>query len=462
MSMDSAASGGYGELLRQSLSAIDTLEAEVDRLRKELDSRPVAGNNEPVAIVGAACRFPGGANDLDSYWRLLENGVDAVTPVPAERRALGGWKHGNQADRHAGLIENVDQFDPRFFGISAREAATMDPQQRLVLEVGWETLENAGYAPGGLAGSSTGVFIGISTSDYSHLARESGAPSDVYVATGNAHNAAAGRLSYLLGLRGPSMAVDTACSSSLVAVHLACLSLRAGDCRMALAGGVNLLLSEQAFECFTAWGMMAPDGKCKTFDAAADGFVRSEGCGLVVLKRLSDAVADGDNIRAVVRGSAVNQDGRSSGLTVPNGPAQEDVIRQALAAARLVPDDIDYLEAHGTGTSLGDPIEAQALAAVLGDGRKPEHPLIVGSVKTNLGHPESAAGVAGLLKVVLSLERERIPAHLHFSQINPKIDWAGLSVEIPSQGRELASRAEAADCRNQFLRLQRHQCARRR
>ena len=344
MSTDRTSSGGYGELLRQSLAAIDSLEAEVGRLRRELASRPSTDAGEPVAIVGAACRFPGGANDLNSYWHLLDNGIDAVAPVPTERRALGGWKSTSGGERYAGLIENLDQFDPKFFGISAREAATMDPQQRLVLEVGWEALENAGHAPGGLGGSATGVFIGLSTSDYAHLIRESGAPADVYVATGNAHNAVAGRLSFLLGLQGPSMAVDTACSSSLVAMHLACLSLRARNCRMALAGGVNVLLSEQPFECFSAWGMMAPDGKCKTFDASADGFVRSEGCGIVVLKRLSDAVADGDNIRAVILGSAVNQDGRSSGLTVPNGPAQEAVIRQALAAAHIEPGDVDYVE----------------------------------------------------------------------------------------------------------------------
>ena len=433
MSVDRTSSGGYGELLRQSLAAIDTLETEVERLRRELASRPTVDASEPIAIVGAACRFPGGVNDLNSYWHLLENGIDAVAPIPASRRVLGGWQSKVEDERSAGLVENLDQFDPRFFGISAREASTMDPQQRLVLEVGWEALENAGHAPGGLVGSSTGVFIGLSTTDYAQLIRESGAPSDVYVATGNAHNAAAGRLSFLLGLQGPSIAIDTACSSSLVAMHLACLSLRARNCRMALAGGVNVLLSEQPFECFTAWGMMAPNGKCKAFDASADGFVRSEGCGIVVLKRLSDALADGDNIRAVIRGSAVNQDGRSSGLTVPNGPAQEAVIRQALEAAKLEPGAIDYVEAHGTGTSLGDPIEAHALGSVLGVGRKPERPLLVGSVKTNLGHLESAAGVAGVLKVVLAMEKERVPAHLHFRQINPKIDWAGAAVEVSSR-----------------------------
>ena len=422
MSAGRPAAGGHGELLRQSLDTINSLEAEVDRLQRELDSRRAADAEEPIALIGAGCRLPGGIDDLDSYWRLLEKGVNAVAMVPPERRALGGWQSGGDSHRvwYAGLVDNLDMLDARFFGISAREAATMDPQQRMVLEVAWEALEKSGYAPGGLAGSATGVFVGLSTSDYAQLIRESGADADVYVATGNAHNAAAGRLSFLLGLRGPSMVIDTACSSSLVAIHVACLSLRARNCDMALAGGVNVVLSEQAFQCFSAWGMVAPDGKCKAFDAAANGFVRSEGCGFVVLKRLSDAVADRDNILAVIRGSAVNQDGRSSGLTVPNGPAQEAVIRQALAAARIAPADIDYVEAFGTGTSLGDPIEAQALANVLGEGRASDNRLVVGSVKTNLGHLESAAGMAGILKVVLAMQHESIPPHLHFPrEINP-------------------------------------------
>jgi acyl transferase domain-containing protein/acyl carrier protein len=434
MSTDRVSSSGHGDLLRQSLAAINSLEAEVARLEQKLEAARAADLDEPVALIGAACRFPGGVNDLDSYWRLLENSVDAVKTVTPERRALGGWKSGDRWQ--AGLLDNIDQFDARFFGISAREAATMDPQQRLVLEVGWQALEDSGHAPGALAGTSTGVFIGLTTSDYGQLIHDGACPPDVYIATGNAHSVTAGRLSFVLGLQGPSIAVDTACSSSLVAVHLACLSLRARNCRMALAGGVNVLLSEQPFEYFYAWGMMSPGGKCKPFDAAADGFVRSEGCGIVVLKRLSDALADGDPIRAIIRGSAVNQDGRSSGLTVPNGPAQQAVIRQALAAARVEPADIGYVESHGTGTSLGDPIEAQALAAALGGGRSAENPLLIGSVKANLGHTESAAGVAGLLKAMLSLERERIPAQVHFRQINPKIDWLGTPVEIPVQTRD--------------------------
>jgi acyl transferase domain-containing protein len=435
MSMDRPASGGHGGLLRQSLDAINSLEAKIERLEREQEASRTVDLHEPIALVGAACRFPGRVNDLDSYWRLLENGADAVTNVPPERSQLVGWKSADRSKWSAGLLDGIDQFDPQFFGISAREASTMDPQQRLVLEAGWGALEDSGYAPGGLAGSSTGVFIGVTTSDYGQLIHDSACSPDVYIATGNAHNAIAGRLSFTLGLQGPSMAVDTACSSSLVAVHLACLSLRASNCRMALAGGVNVLLSEEPFAYFQAWGMMSPDGKCKPFDSAANGFVRSEGCGVVVLKRLSDALADGDHIRAIIRGSAVNQDGRSSGLTVPNGLAQEAVIRQALASAGLEPSEIDYVEAHGTGTALGDPIEAQALAAVLGVGRSTESPLVLGSVKANLGHTESAAGVAGLLKVMLSLEHECIPAQLHFKQKNPQIDWTGTSVEIPVQRR---------------------------
>ncbi len=306
---------------------------------------------------------------------MLRDGVDAVGEVPetrwdaGARARLARASDGKPLVHYAGLLEGLDRFDPKFFGISPREATTMDPQQRLVLEVVWEALERAGQAPDRLAGSATGVFIGITTGDYADLVKAAGpAALDVYMATGNAHNAAAGRVSYVLGLNGPAMAVDTACSSSLVAVHLACQSLRTGESRLALAGGVNVILAPDPFVIFSRWGMMAPDGRCKTFDARADGFVRSEGCGIVALKRLSDAQADGDEILAVIRGSAVNQDGASSGLTVPNGLAQQAVIRQALQAAGVEPADVDYVEAHGTGTALGDPIELEALDAVLGDG----------------------------------------------------------------------------------------------
>jgi acyl transferase domain-containing protein len=414
------------ELLKNAFGAIEQLKAKVRSLE--------SASAEPIAIVGASCRFPGGANSLEEYWSVLDDGRDVVTEIPASRWKTVGYA-GTSPGWHAGIIDNIDGFDPRFFGISAREATTMDPQQRMVLEVAWEALENAGYAPDRLNGSKTGVFLGITGHDYADLLQAVGGLVDVYAATGNANNAAAGRLSFLLGLQGPSLAVDTACSSSLVAIHLACLALRAGDCRVALAGGVNALLAPGPFICFKSWGMMSSDGRCKTFDAAADGFVRGEGCGMIVLKRLSDAQADGDHIMAVIRGSAVNQDGRSSGLTVPNGPAQEEVIRQALAVGKLDPTEIGYVEAHGTGTSLGDPIEAHAIAAVLGAGRGIDNPLVVGSVKTNIGHLESAAGVAGLLKVVLSLQAEKIPAHLNFTEMNPDIDWGDTPVEIPVSGK---------------------------
>ena len=295
--------------------------------------------------------------------------------------AIPGKMHAT----YGGFLDQVDLFDPAFFGISGREADSMDPQQRLLLEVTWEALENAGIAATQLRGSSTGVFVGITTSDYARLAVADGSTDlDIYTATGGALNVAAGRLSYVFGLSGPAMAVDTACSSSLVAVHLACQSLRERECSLALAGGVNVLLTPEPFICFAKWGMMAPDGRCKTFDERADGFVRGEGCGVIALKRLSDALTAKDRVLAVIRGTAVNQDGASSGLTVPNGPAQQAVVRAALKAARLEPHDLDYIEAHGTGTTLGDPIELEALAAVLGKNRRADQPLRVGSVKSQL------------------------------------------------------------------------------
>jgi acyl transferase domain-containing protein/acyl carrier protein len=408
-------------------------------LALDLQSK-LAARTEPLAIVGMGCRFPGGANDPDAYWRLLRDGVDAIGAVPADR-----WDSdalfdpnpdapGKVATRWGGFLEGIDQFDPRFFGISPREASSMDPQQRLLLEVGWEALENSGYAPDQLAETPTGVFVGICNGDYYQMLMDSPTTDvDAYAATGSAHSVASGRLSYLLGLRGPSLSVDTACSSSLVAVHLAAQSLRAGECRMALAGGVNAILSPRTTIALSRARMMAADGRCKAFDAAADGFVRSEGAGFVVLKRVSDARADGDRILALLRGSATNQDGRSNGLTAPNGPSQVAVIRQALADAGVKPADVGYVETHGTGTSLGDPIEAQALGAALGVDRPADRPLIIGSAKTNLGHLESAAGIAGLIKTVLSLQRAQIPRLLHFQQPSRQIPWASLPLEVPTR-----------------------------
>jgi amino acid adenylation domain-containing protein len=392
--------------------------------------------DEPIAIVGLGCRFPG-ADGPDAFWKLLHDGVDAITEAAATRWDVERFydpepgQPGKMYTRWGGFLTDVDQFDAQFFGISPREAARTDPQQRLLLEVTWEALEHAGYAPDGLAGSDTAVYVGISSNDYSLLQYGDYAKIDAYMGTGNAFSIAANRLSYLLNLHGPSMAIDTACSSSLVAVHLACQALRSGESRLALAGGVNLILSPELNIAFSHAGMMSLTGRCRTFDADADGYVRGEGCGVVVLKRLSDALADGDNVLAVIRSTAVNQDGRSNGLTAPNGQAQQAVIRQALQTAGITPDQLGYVEAHGTGTKLGDPIEVDALSAVL-RGRSLDNPCLLGSVKTNIGHLESAAGVAGLIKTALALHHGEIPPHLHFKQVNPYIHLDELPLKIPT------------------------------
>lgn len=416
---------------RLALLAMD-LQAKLETLERQ--------KAEPIAIIGMGCRFPGGANNPEQFWQLLRNGTDAITEIPASRWNVDAYYDpdpdapGKISTRWGGFVDGVDQFDPQFFGISPREAVSMDPQQRLALEVAWEALENAGYAPDQLSGSQTGVFMGICNSDYFQLLAAGGNDAlDTYTATGGAHSVASGRISYVLGLQGPSLSVDTACSSSLVALHLAVQSLRQGECRMALAGGVNVLASVEVTIALSRGHMMAGDGRCKAFDAAADGFVRSEGCGLVVLKRLSQAITDGDHILAVIRGSAMNQDGRSNGLTAPNGPSQEAVIREALANAGVAPHEISFVETHGTGTSLGDPIEAQALGAVLGQGRPADKPVAIGSVKTNIGHLEATAGVAGLMKLTLALQHQELPPHLHLQKLNPYIPWAELPLTIPTE-----------------------------
>ncbi len=409
-------------------------------LQQRLDAAE-RGAVEPVAVIGLGCRFPGGATGPDGYWSLLREGRDAIREVPRDRWDVDAWYDpdpdvpGKMATRWGGFLDEIDRFDPGFFGISPREAASMDPQQRLLLEVAWEALEHAGQAPDRLGETRTGVFVGICGNDYFNLLMRSAAgPSNTYLASGTAHSVVSGRLSYVLGLRGPSVSIDTACSSSLAAVHLACQSLRVGDCRMALAGGVNAVLLPEPTVALSVARMMAPDGRCKAFDASANGFVRAEGCGVVVLKRLADARADGDRVIAVIAGSAINQDGRSSGLTAPNGPSQEAVILQAVAQAGIVPADVSYVEAHGTGTALGDPIEARALAAALGQGRPADRPLTVGSVKTNFGHTEAASGIAGLIKVVLSLEHGFIPPHLHLRTLSPQIPWRDLPLRVSSSG----------------------------
>ena len=396
--------------------------------------------NDPIAIIGMSCRFPKAA-DPETFWQLMRNGEDAIKEVPVDRWDVDAFYEpdvgvrGKTNTRWGGFLDEVANFDPGFFGISPREASRMDPQQRLLLEVSWEALENAGQAVDQLAGSRSGVFIGISSYDYSHIQYRDPKSIDAYAGTGNAHSIAANRLSYALDFRGPSLAVDTACSSALVAVHLAMQSLRNGESDLALAGGVNVMLSPELTITFSQARMMASDGRCKTFDASADGYVRGEGCGVVVLKRLDDALRDGDNVLALLRGSAVNQDGRSNGLTAPNGPSQQAVIRQALESAGVQPAQISYVEAHGTGTPLGDPIEIQSLRAVLETERPSDHPYTVGSVKTNIGHLEAAAGVAGLMKVVLSLTHEEIPAHLHLTEVNPYIDLAGSPLEFAIEPR---------------------------
>ena len=419
-----------------TMSPIKQALAEIRGLRTRLAEAESAGR-EPIAIVGMGMRFPGGAHDAESFADLLWNARDAVTEIPPQRWSLNTLydrdpdQPGKMTTRHGAFLADVDQFDAEFFGISPREAASMDPQQRLILEVGWEALENSGRSPSSLGGANAGVYLGIANNDYGRALFAHPELIDAYFSTGNAFSVAAGRLSYLLGLQGPSLAVDTACSSSLIAVHLACQALRLKECDLALAGGVNLILTPEMNINFSKARMMAADGRCKTFDAAADGYVRGEGCAVIVLRRLSDAVKDRDPVLAVVRGSAVNQDGRSGGLTAPNGPAQEAVIRAALANAGIAASAVSYVEAHGTGTPLGDPIEAGALGAVFKDNRN--EPLLIGSVKTNLGHLEAAAGMAGLIKVVQSLERRTIPPNLHFHSGNPLIDWDGLRLAVPTK-----------------------------
>ncbi|BBY58767.1 putative polyketide synthase [Mycolicibacterium sarraceniae] len=411
-----------------------------ERAGSQLAAQPTSlatsATDEPIAIIAVACRFPG-SPDVDAYWDVLSGGVDAISEIPEDRFDVDEFYDPDQQmpgkiyTRSGGYLDSVDGFDPEFFGISPREAVWIDPQQRLMLEIAWEGLERAGYAPSALRGSRTGVFVGVGANEYSHLlSGESVENLEAHFITGNALNAIAGRVAFTLGLEGPAMAVDTACSSSLVAVHQASQALHSGDCDMALAGGVNVLLSPASIVAASRARMLAPDGRCKTFDAAADGYARGEGCGILVLKRLCDAQRDGDRVCAVIRSSAVNQDGASSGLTVPNGVAQQRLITAALTRAGLTGADVDYLEAHGTGTPLGDPIEVQAAAAVYGAGRDPNRPLLMGTAKTNIGHLESAAGVAGLVKVVLSLQHELLPQNLHFQNPSPHIPWDSLPVRV--------------------------------
>ncbi len=425
---------------------MNTQESQEDKLKRALlaikklkQQLQETSTPEPIAVVGIGCRFPGGVTNTESFWQLLEHGKDAVGEVPGSRWDIEQWYDmdqdaiGKMYSRWGGFLPNIETFDPEFFGISPREAPSIDPQQRLLLEVAWEAFENAGMTQSSLRDSNTGVYVGICGNDYQIKALSDVSKIDAYTILGTAHSAIGGRLSYTFGLKGPNISVDTACSSSLVAVHMAVQALRNNECTQALAGGVNIVLSPAGSVYFSKLKALSPTGRCHTFSSDADGFVRSEGCGMIVLKRLSDARKNGDKIWGIIRGSAINQDGNSQGFTAPNGPSQQAVIRRALAQAGVAPHEVGYVEAHGTGTLLGDPIEVGALAAVLGAERKPEDPLQIGSVKANIGHAEGAAGIAGIIKTLLSFEYGCIPKNIHFDTPSVHIPWDEIPVKVVAE-----------------------------
>jgi microcystin synthetase protein McyE len=419
----------YRDLLAKALAKLDRMQARIDSFEQAA--------SEPIAIVGMACRFPGGVDSPALFWERLIDGFDAVRDIPKDRWDVDAFYDpdprapGKISSRRAALLDAIDSFDARFFSISRREAESMDPQQRLLLEVAWHALEHANQPALAQADRPLGIFVGLCGADHAMAMYKGGYTRiDSFFGTGNAASVAAGRLAFFLGATGPAVTIDTACSSAMVALHQACASLRRSECRAALVAAVNVILDPAISIALTKANMLSPGGRCRTFDAAADGYVRGEGCGALILKRLSDAIADGDRILATVRGSAVNQDGASGGLTMPSGPAQQRLLRTALGAARLLPEQIDYVEAHGTGTPLGDPIECNALGAVYQVAARKE-PLRIGSVKTNLGHLETAAGMAGIIKTVLALQHGVIPPHLHLQQPSSHIDWAGLGLHVP-------------------------------
>ncbi|VAW80206.1 Polyketide synthase modules and related proteins [hydrothermal vent metagenome] len=423
---------GDKDLIRKALLQIKSLKLKIE----EFENR----ETEAIAIVGMACRFPGNVSDPESFWELLKQGKDGITDIPEPRWNVDEYFNddpsvpGKMYTRKGGFISDVDQFDASFFGISPREADNLDPQQRLLTEVSWEALENAACTDQQLKRSKTGVFVGICNGDYAQKLHDLALEEiNAYMASGNAFSMAAGRLSYILGAQGPSLSLDTSCSSSLVAVHLACKSLRDKESNMAIAAGVNNILYPLAYINLSKSQMLAADGRCKAFDEKADGYVRGEGCGVIILKRLSDAIKNKDKILGLIAGSATNHDGPSGGLTVPNGPAQQAVIKSALANAKVTANNISYVEAHGTGTALGDPIELGALGSIFADSHNKKSPLYVGAVKTNIGHLEAAAGIAGLIKTCLSLQKEAIAPHLHFDTPNSHVDWDNLPIKIPTE-----------------------------